>query len=310
LEGTVTKSTGSWYVVRLDDGSRVECRLRGKFRTSGIRTTNPVAVGDRVTIAMEPGKPTASIIKIGSRNNYIIRRSVKLSKASHIIAANIDQAWLIATLAMPRTSIGFIDRFLITAEAYHIPACLVFNKHDLYNANQLQVLNQLIALYESIGYRCFITSALEGYGITELRDAMKDKTTLLTGHSGTGKSAIVNAIEPGLNLRTSAISQQHHKGKHTTTFAEMFELSFGAFIIDTPGIQEFSLTDFDRKEVWERFPEMRAVSMHCQFHNCTHTHEPKCAVKEGVENGSISKLRYNSYLSILTDKELDITGWE
>lgn len=309
-EGTVTKSTGSWYTVRLDDGKRVDCRLRGKFRTSGIRTTNPVAVGDRVSIAMEAGKTSGSITGIGKRDNYIIRRSVKLSKASHIIAANIDQAWLIATLAMPRTSTGFIDRFLITAEAYHIPAGLVFNKLDIYDDKLLSDLNKLTALYQSIGYRCFEASALRGDGIAELREALKGKTTLLSGHSGTGKSAIINAIEPELDLKTSEISHYHKKGRHTTTFAEMFELSFGAFIIDTPGIQEFSLTDFDRKEVWERFPEMRAISMDCQFNNCTHTHEPKCAVKKGLENGSISPLRYNSYLSILSDKELDINDWE
>jgi ribosome biogenesis GTPase / thiamine phosphate phosphatase len=310
LEGIITKSTGSWYTVRLEDGARIDCRLRGKFRTTGIRTTNPVAVGDQVSIVMEPGKPTGAITAIGTRNNYIIRRSVKLSKASHIIAANIDQAWLITTLAMPRTSIGFIDRFLITAEAYHIPACLVFNKLDLYDTKLLDYLKQLTSLYESIGYKCYETSALRGDGIPELRSALEGKTTLLSGHSGTGKSAIINAIEPGLNLRTKEISQFHKKGKHTTTFAEMFELSFGAFIIDTPGIQEFSLTDFDRQEVWERFPEMRAVSRDCQFNNCTHTHEPKCAVKNGLDDGTISKLRYNSYLSILSDKELDINDWE
>lgn len=310
MEGIVTKSTGSWYTVRLDDGTRVDCRLRGKFRTAGIRTTNPVAVGDRVIIMMEPGKNTGAITAIKPRHNYIIRRSIKLSKASHIIAANIDQAWLITTLALPRTSTGFIDRFLITAEAYHIPACLIFNKLDIYNERQIADLEQLSELYESIGYRCFSASAIRGDGINELREALKDKITLLSGHSGTGKSAIINAIEPGLNLKTGELSHYHQKGKHTTTFAEMFELSFGAFIIDTPGIQEFSLTDFDRKEVWERFPEMRAVSHDCQFNNCTHTHEPKCAVKEGLETGNISKMRYNSYLSILNDEELDIYEWE
>lgn len=310
MEGIVTKSTGSWYTVRLDDGTRVDCRLRGKFRTAGIRTTNPVAVGDRVVIIMEPGKKTGAITAIKPRHNYIIRRSIKLSKASHIIAANIDQAWLIATLALPRTSTGFIDRFLITAEAYHIPACLIFNKLDIYNERQIADLEQLTALYESIGYRCYSASALRGDGIKELREALKEKITLLSGHSGTGKSAIINAIEPGLKLKTGELSHYHQKGKHTTTFAEMFELSFGAFIIDTPGIQEFSLTDFDRKEVWERFPEMRAVSHDCQFNNCTHTHEPKCAVKEGLETGIISKMRYNSYLSILSDEELDIYEWE
>jgi ribosome biogenesis GTPase / thiamine phosphate phosphatase len=309
-EGTVTKSTGSWYTVRLDDGKRVDCRLRGKFRTSDIRTTNPVAVGDRVSIDFEAGKNTGAITGIGKRDNYIIRRSVKLSKASHIIAANIDQAWLIATLAMPRTSTGFIDRFLITAEAYHIPAGLVFNKVDIYDDQLLSDLNRLTALYQSIGYRCFVASALRGDGIADIREALKGKTTLLTGHSGTGKSAIINAIEPGLDLKTREISHYHKKGKHTTTFAEMFELSFGASIIDTPGIQEFSLTDFDRKEVWERFPEMRAISSDCQFNNCTHTHEPKCAVKKGLENGSISTMRYNNYLSILNDEELDINAWE
>lgn len=310
MEGIVTKSTGSWYIVKLDDGTRVECRLRGKFRTGEIRTTNPVAVGDRVRITMEAGKHTGVISEIKPRHNYMIRRSIKLSKASHIIAANIDQAWLVTTLAMPRTSIGFIDRFLITAEAYHIPATIIFNKIDIYDKTTLDILGKYKELYESIGYKCFAVSALRGDGIDDLKNELKGKTTLLSGHSGTGKSAIINSIEPGLNLRTSEISAYHHKGTHTTTFAEMFELSFGASIIDTPGIQEFSLTDFEHKEVWERFPEMRAISMGCQFNNCTHTHEPRCAVKQALENGTISRIRYQSYLSILNDEELDINEWE
>ena len=308
--GVVTKSTGSWYTVRLDDGKRIECRLRGRFRNKEIRTTNPVAVGDMVQVQIEQDENQGSIVGIQARSNYIIRRSIKLSKASHIIAANVDQAWLITTLAMPRTSTGFIDRFLITAEAYHIPACLVFNKFDIYNRQQELELKQLTELYESIGYKCYISSAIRGDGIVALRGALRNKTTLMSGHSGTGKSAIINAIEPGLNLKTGELSQYHQKGKHTTTFAEMFELSFGAFIIDTPGIGEFSLTDFDRKEVWERFPEMRAVSMDCQFNNCTHTHEPKCAVKNALTEGRISMMRYKSYLSILNDEELDINNWE
>lgn len=289
---------------------RIDCRLRGKFRTTEIRTTNPVAVGDRVRITQEEEKDTGAIVAILPRHNYIIRRSVKLSKASHIIAANIDQAWLITTLAMPRTSIGFIDRFLITAEAYHIPACLVFNKLDLYDTESLHALENIKALYESTGYPCYTVSALRGDGIEELKAALHGKITLLSGHSGTGKSAVINAIEPGLGLRTGEISWYHQKGKHTTTFAEMFELNADTFIIDTPGIQEFSLTDFDRREVWERFPEMRALSPGCQFSNCTHTHEPKCAVKKGLEEGTISKIRYQSYLSILNDEELDINEWE
>jgi ribosome biogenesis GTPase / thiamine phosphate phosphatase len=310
LKGIVTKSTGSWYTVRLDDGMRIECRLRGRFRTEGIRTTNPVAVGDRVTIIPESDNQTGAITAIAHRNNYIIRRSIKLSKASHIIAANINQAMLIVTLALPRTSLGFIDRFLITAEAYHIPAMLVFNKIDIYDERLMERLHTLTALYESIGYKCYHTSALRGDGIAKLRTDLKDKTTLLSGHSGTGKSAIINAIEPGFGLKTGEISYYHQKGKHTTTFAEMFELSFGAFIIDSPGIQEFSLTDFDKKEVWERFPEMRAISHDCQFNNCTHTHEPKCAVKAGIETGKVSNIRYQSYLSILNDEQLDINYWE
>ncbi len=309
MEGIITRSTGSWYTVRLDDGTRIECRLRGKLRLKDLRTTNVVAVGDRVAVEQEPDTATGLITSVLPRNNYIIRRSIRLSKAQHIIAANIDEAWLIATLAYPATSLGFIDRFLVTAEAYHIPACLIFNKYDLYDFEKLARVHELAERYSAIGYPSFFSSTLLGEGIETLRNRLVAKTVLLSGHSGVGKSALINSIEPGLNLRTGEISSYHEKGKHTTTFAEMFELVSGGFIIDTPGIKEFSLTDFDRSEVWERFPEMRAVSDGCKFHNCTHTHEPDCEVKRQLMAGLISRERYSSYMSILNDEEFDINEW-
>ncbi|MDP2424680.1 MAG: ribosome small subunit-dependent GTPase A [Bacteroidales bacterium] len=310
MEGIITRSTGIWYTVRLENSSRIECRLRGKLRMKGVRTTNVVAVGDRVSITIESGSNTGLIAAVLPRHNYIIRRATRLSKASHIIAANLDEAWLIATLAMPATSTGFMDRFLITAEAYHIPASIVFNKYDIYDNSILLSLHLLSELYSGIGYQCYFVSALRGDGLDNLKKRMAGKTILLSGHSGVGKSALINAIEPGLKLKTGELSALHEKGKHTTSFAEMFELPSGGFIIDTPGIKEFSLTDFDRKEVWERFPEMRAVSMQCKFHNCTHTHEPSCEVKRCIETGTISRTRYKSYLSILNDEELDINDWD
>ena len=299
MEGLVTKSTGSWYLVRLPDGTHLSCTLRGNLRLRGIKTTNPVAVGDRVEVEYSSDRGVGVIRDILKRHNYIIRKSTKLSKISHIIAANIDQAFLIATLAQPRTSTGFIDRFLVTAEAYHIPAGLVFNKKDLYDKELQQRHDELVALYSHIGYACFGTSALTGEGIRSLAYALQHKTTLFSGHSGVGKSEIINVLEPGLKLRTAEVSSYHLKGVHTTTFAELFELSSGGFIIDTPGIREFGLIDFKKEEVAERFPEMRALMHQCQFHNCTHVHEPRCAVKKALEEGTIDAGRYRNYLRIL-----------
>jgi ribosome biogenesis GTPase len=299
MEGLVTKSTGSWYTVRLPDGKLIPCTLKGKMRIKGIRTTSPVAVGDRVEVDLNRAENTGVIISVLKRNNYIIRKSTKLSKASHIIAANIDQAFLMATLVLPRTSTGFIDRFLVTAEAYHIPAGIVFNKIDLYDGELRLRHQELVDLYTSIGYTCFATSAVTGEGTVQLAEALIGKTTLFSGHSGVGKSAIINCLEPGLKLRTAEISAWHLKGVHTTTFAELFELSSGGFIIDTPGIREFGLIDFRKEEVAERFPEMRAIMHHCQFNNCTHVHEPRCAVKKALEEGKIDAGRYRNYLRIL-----------
>ncbi|MCX6235271.1 MAG: ribosome small subunit-dependent GTPase A [Bacteroidetes bacterium] len=302
MKGIVIKSTGSWYAIRQEDGTRINCRLKGQFRIRDIKTTNPISVGDRVEYEYSPGESIGMISGIYERQNYIIRKSKKLSKVSHIIASNIDQAFLIATLAMPRTSTGFIDRFLVTAEAYHIPASIVFNKIDLYDDKLWTIHNYLKHIYSSVGYGVYEVSALHGDGIIPLVTSMKDRSSLFAGHSGVGKTALINAIEPALDLKTREISSYHHKGMHTTTFAEMYELSAGGFIIDTPGIKEFGLIDFRKVEVAERFPEMRALMHGCQFHNCTHVHEPKCAVIKALKEGTIDPARYKSYLSILNDE--------
>lgn len=301
MEGVVTKSTGSWLYVRQADEKVVPCKLKGNFRIRGIKSTNPVAVGDKVHFIAPDDGQTGLITDIIPRENYMIRKATKLSKVSHIIAANIDQVCIIATLARPRTSPGFIDRVLVTAEAYHIPGVIVFNKVDLYDDELMADLQERIQIYEDAGYTSFETSAIRGDNLDRFKAVFKDKTTLLTGHSGVGKSALINAIEPGLDLKTRSISEVHRKGLHTTTFAEMFFLSFGGFIIDTPGIKEFGLTDFSRKEIAERFPEMRRYMHKCRFNNCTHVHEPGCAVKEALATGDIHESRYISYLSILDD---------
>lgn len=303
MEGIVTKSTGSWYSVLNPDGSVTNCKLKGRFKIQGIKTTNPLAVGDYVGYHVLLEEGTGLITKIFPRKNYIIRKATKLSKESHILASNLDQAIMIVTLAEPRTSTGFIDRFLITAEAYHIPAVIIFNKIDLYDEKRLKELSVLKEIYETAGYPCISVSALTGENAEAVEELLKDKVSLLTGHSGVGKSALVNTIEPGLDLKTQPISRAHSKGVHTTTFARMFELSFGGYIIDTPGIKEFGLYDLDRNTLSERYPEMRALMHECKYANCTHLHEPGCAVKEAVSNGKISKFRYEGYLRIMANDE-------
>ncbi|QQL49487.1 ribosome small subunit-dependent GTPase A [Mucilaginibacter ginkgonis] len=298
LNGVVTKSTGSWYRVQTPDGKTVDCRIRGKFRTKGITTTNPIAVGDRVDIELERNQDTGVITKLYNRKNYIIRKSVNLSKQAQIIAANLDQAFLVVTLASPRTSLGFIDRFLVTAEAYDIPAKLVFNKLDLFSDEGLEILADYKSIYENIGYPCFEVSALEGTNIPKLKEEMKDRISLFSGHSGVGKSSLMNAILPELALRTNEISDWSDKGMHTTTFAEMFELPSGGFIIDTPGIRELGVIDIEQQELGHFFPEMRERMNDCRFNNCRHINEPGCAVMAALEDGEIEPSRYESYLSI------------
>ena len=310
MKGIVIKSTGSWYTVLLENKTVLECRIKGVFRIKGIKTTNPIAVGDNVELEIESdGKGV--IHAITERKNYIIRKSINLSKQSHIIAANMDQALLIVTLAMPRTSTGFIDRFLLTAEAYHIPVNIIFNKIDLFEKPETMVeLNKFISIYEEIGYKCYKVSATENIEMDILRQLTKDKTTLISGHSGVGKSTLVNAMDANLDLRVGEISDAHNKGKHTTTFAEMHILSYGGFIIDTPGIKELGLVDMAKEEISDYFPEMRAIRNKCKFNNCLHLNEPKCAVIEAVENGEIAMTRYNSYLGIMNGEELDITNYQ
>ncbi|MCO4293615.1 ribosome small subunit-dependent GTPase A [Solitalea sp. MAHUQ-68] len=298
MKGKVIKSTGSWYIVLGDDGNYYDCRIKGKFRIKGIKSTNPIAVGDVVDFEMEPGEPTALIAHLHDRENYIIRKSVNLSKQTQVIAANMDQAVLVVTLGAPRTSLGFIDRFLVTSEAYHIPTILVFNKYDIYDDEAKVYLQEIKDLYGQIGYSCYDVSATTGYGIEVIKGLLKDKTTLFSGHSGVGKSSLINAIFPEKQLKTMAISEVHQKGMHTTTFAEMFELPFGGFVIDTPGIRELGVVDIEPEELSGYFPELREFSPQCKFNNCTHVHEPGCAVIKGVEEGHIAPTRYDSYISI------------
>jgi len=303
MKGTVLRSTGSWYTVLLENGERLECRVAGRFRVKGLnlKNTNPIAVGDHVEVEIEAGDGT--IDKLYERKNYIIRRSTKLSKQTHIIAANIDRAFVMATLIEPRTSTGFIDRFLVTAEAYGIPASVIFNKRDLLDEELQDYVGQLVQLYESLGYPCFFLSSLDAGQVGALRDFMKDKVNLISGHSGVGKSTLINALE-GLTLRTGEISAAHSKGMHTTTFAEMFPLKSGGFIIDTPGIKEFGIVDMEKHELAHYFPEFRARFNQCRFDDCLHLNEPGCVVREAVDEGEIAATRYDCYVGILTGEEL------
>ncbi|MFV0531354.1 MAG: ribosome small subunit-dependent GTPase A [Flavobacteriales bacterium] len=306
MTGIVTKSTGSWYSIRDENGEIHEARIKGKFRIQGIQNTNPVAVGDVVDFEIKDDKSTV-ITKIYDRKNYIIRKSVNLSKKTHIIASNIDLAFLIVTLKQPQTSTGFIDRFLITAEAYSIPVILLFNKIDtLLTKEEILQKNELMDLYQSIGYDCQEISALNKINIEWVQEKMKNKTSLLSGHSGAGKSTLINALSPDLNLKTKEISSSHNKGQHTTTFAEMFEWSFGGYVIDTPGIKGLGLVEMEKEEISDYFPEILAVKNNCKFNNCLHLNEPECAVKKAVEKEKIAVSRFLSYLSFLEDDTEEI----
>ena len=305
MNGTVYKSTGSWYTVKSSEGVFYECRIKGKFRTQGIKSTNPVAVGDMVEFELETiGDETVGIISaIQDRKNYIVRKSVKLSKQTHIIAANLDQVFLLVTLNNPPTFTSFIDRFLVTAEAYDIPVVLLFNKMDVYTDEERFEVDWLMDLYTKIGYTCLQIEAKQGKNVDKVRELMLGKTSMFAGHSGVGKSTLVNVLEPGLQLKTAEISEQHMQGQHTTTFAEMYDLSFDARIIDTPGIIGFGIVDMEKEEIGDYFPEFFALKSECKFNNCLHLDEPKCAIKEALERDEIAASRYRSYVQMITGEE-------
>ena len=298
MHGLVVKNTGSWYTVLTDDGQLFDCKVKGNFRIKGIRSTNPVAVGDRVTVNAD-----GWIVDIDDRRNYIIRKSINLSKQSHIIAANVDQALLIVTVNYPQTSTTFIDRFLASAEAYRVPVILVFNKTDLLDADEARYQQMLVTLYETIGYQCLQVSAETGEGVDALKALLPGKITLLSGNSGVGKSTLINRLVPGVDLRTAEISDAHNAGQHTTTFSEMIPLEGGGWVMDTPGIKGFGTFDMEPEELTSYFKEIFHFSKDCRFSNCTHTHEPGCAVLKALEDHYISQSRYQSYLSMLEDKD-------
>jgi ribosome biogenesis GTPase / thiamine phosphate phosphatase len=301
MRGVVIKSTGSQYLVRLDDGNKLLCRIRGNMRLKGFEATNPVTVGDHVEV--EDAGGTGLITELHDRKNYIIRKSVKLSKQVQIIASNIDRAYVVATPVLPKISLGFIDRFLATAEAYSVPAGVIFNKSDVYDEMVWEWMNELKVLYEKINYKVLIVSSFDASTLAELKKELRSKVNLFSGFSGVGKSSLINALIPTLNLKVSAISAQHQKGTHTTTFAEMHELPFGGFIIDTPGIREFGTIDFDKFEVSHFFPEIFKIGRECKYNNCLHLNESNCAVQIAVESGEIALSRYESYISILNNED-------
>ena len=296
MKGLVIRNTGSWYTVLTDDGQLIDCKIKGNFRLKGIRSTNPVAVGDRVVVS------EGFITEIEDRRNYIIRKSQNLSKQSHILAANVDQAFLVVTVNYPQTSTTFIDRFLASAEAYRVPVVLIFNKTDLLDADERRYQQMMVQLYETIGYTCRQISASTGDGIDTLRPLLEDKITLLSGNSGVGKSTLINQLVPDANLRTAEISDAHNLGQHTTTFSEMIPMG-GGWVIDTPGIKGFGTFDIEPEELTSYFPEIFRFSKDCRFSNCTHTHEPGCAVIKALEDHYIAQSRYQSYLSMMDDKE-------
>jgi len=314
MTGIVYKSTGSWYTIKTNLGAVYQCRIKGKFRLKGIKSTNPIAVGDIVDFELETNNDdvTGVIHEIHERSNYIVRKSVNLSKQTHIIASNIDQVFLLITIDNPPTFTSFIDRFLVTAEAYSIKTVLLFNKVDTYDEATLDEVRYLAHVYRKIGYECIGVSAITGKNIDKVKSLMIDKVSMFAGHSGVGKSTLVNAIEPDLDLKTKAISTQHSQGQHTTTFAEMFDLSFGAKIIDTPGIKGFGIVDMDKEEVGDYFPEFFELKQDCKFNNCLHKEEPKCAVKAALDKDEVSFSRYRSYLQILEgdDEHYRTDIWE
>lgn len=301
-KGRIIKNTGSWYTVKTDIDETVQCRIKGKFRMSGIRSTNPIAVGDVVSFEFETDG-TGVIEKIDKRKNIIVRKSTNLSKKSQIMASNVDQAILVATVNYPATSTVFIDRFLAAAESYNIPAFLIFNKLDKYTEPEKEILAEWLTTYNEINYQTLFTSAIKGIGIKEVEALLKNKISIVAGHSGVGKSSLINAVAPGLDLKTAQISEAHQTGKHTTTFSEMHPLPFGGYIIDTPGVRGFGTIDMQRDQIYHYFPEIFKLAESCKFHNCLHTHEPGCVVKQAVEDGEIAESRYKSYLSILDDPE-------
>lgn len=303
--GIVYKSTGSWYTIKTEQNLFLECRIKGKFRMQGIKSTNPIAVGDVVDYELEntSDETTGVIVNIQERKNYIVRKSVNLSHQMHIIASNIDVVFLLVTINNPPTTTSFIDRFLVTAEAYGIEAVLIFNKIDTFDEATFEDQLYLQYIYTEIGYKCLRVSAKDGKGIDELKALMKDRVSMFSGHSGVGKSTLVNTLEPALNLKTKQISASHAQGKHTTTFAEMFDLSFGAKIIDTPGIRGFGIVDMEKQEIGDYFPEFFALKDQCKFNNCLHKDEPHCAIKNALENDAIAWSRYKSYTQILEGDE-------